>query len=195
MSRGANTMRLNPSHCVRRCWHDEASREELHDDASDVRNTHARSLGSPAPCALSQPCYRCRSVRGARCRLTAIGITSAKRSSAMPDLPTIAESGLPGYDFLDVVCVPDPVPRAEERRREAARGNGESAEPARLQGPLGEIRYRCGRQLAGRSHRLRIVRDHEVGEGREEQRDEARMRQRVPSSPAYSGRCSSVFTA
>lgn len=92
-------MRLNPSHCVRRCWHDEASREELHDDASDVRNTHARSLGSPAPCALSQPCYRCRSVRGARCRLTAIGITSAKRSSAMPDLPTIAESGLPGYDF------------------------------------------------------------------------------------------------
>ncbi|HYH42922.1 MAG TPA: tripartite tricarboxylate transporter substrate binding protein [Burkholderiales bacterium] len=32
-------------------------------------------------------------------KLTAIGLTSAKRSSAMPELPTIAESGLPGYDF------------------------------------------------------------------------------------------------
>jgi tripartite-type tricarboxylate transporter receptor subunit TctC len=32
-------------------------------------------------------------------KLTAIGITSAKRSPAMPELPSIAESGLPGYDF------------------------------------------------------------------------------------------------
>jgi tripartite-type tricarboxylate transporter receptor subunit TctC len=32
-------------------------------------------------------------------KLTAIGLTSAKRSSAMPELPTIAESGLPNYDF------------------------------------------------------------------------------------------------
>ena len=32
-------------------------------------------------------------------KLTAIGTTSAKRSPAMPELPSIAESGLPGYDF------------------------------------------------------------------------------------------------
>jgi tripartite-type tricarboxylate transporter receptor subunit TctC len=31
-------------------------------------------------------------------RLRAIGISTAKRSSFMPGLPTIAESGLPGYD-------------------------------------------------------------------------------------------------
>jgi len=30
--------------------------------------------------------------------LRGIAVTTAKRSSAMPDLPTIAESGLPGYD-------------------------------------------------------------------------------------------------
>jgi tripartite-type tricarboxylate transporter receptor subunit TctC len=33
-------------------------------------------------------------------RLRAIAVTSAKRSPAMPDLPTIAESGVPGYDAV-----------------------------------------------------------------------------------------------
>jgi len=31
-------------------------------------------------------------------RLRAIGITSTKRASALPDVPTIAESGIPGYE-------------------------------------------------------------------------------------------------
>ena len=32
-------------------------------------------------------------------RLRAIGVTSTKRSVALPEVPTIAESGLPGYEF------------------------------------------------------------------------------------------------
>jgi tripartite-type tricarboxylate transporter receptor subunit TctC len=32
-------------------------------------------------------------------RLVALGVTSAKRSSALPNVPTIAESGLPGFDY------------------------------------------------------------------------------------------------
>lgn len=32
-------------------------------------------------------------------KLTAIAVTTAKRSSALPDLPTVAEAGLPGYDL------------------------------------------------------------------------------------------------
>jgi len=32
-------------------------------------------------------------------RLRAIGVTSATRSITLPDVPTIAESGLPGYEF------------------------------------------------------------------------------------------------
>jgi tripartite-type tricarboxylate transporter receptor subunit TctC len=31
-------------------------------------------------------------------RLRALGVTSAKRASGLPDIPTIAESGLPGYE-------------------------------------------------------------------------------------------------
>lgn len=33
-------------------------------------------------------------------KLRALGVSSAKRSSAMPEIPTIAESGLPGYEFV-----------------------------------------------------------------------------------------------
>jgi tripartite-type tricarboxylate transporter receptor subunit TctC len=33
-------------------------------------------------------------------RLRALGVTSVKRSTAMPDLPTIAEAGVPGYEFI-----------------------------------------------------------------------------------------------
>ncbi|GAA5236904.1 tripartite tricarboxylate transporter substrate binding protein [Verticiella sediminum] len=32
-------------------------------------------------------------------KLTAIAVTTAKRSSTMPELPTVAESGVPGYDL------------------------------------------------------------------------------------------------
>jgi tripartite-type tricarboxylate transporter receptor subunit TctC len=33
-------------------------------------------------------------------RLRALGVSSATRSHALPELPTIAESGLPGYDYV-----------------------------------------------------------------------------------------------
>lgn len=33
-------------------------------------------------------------------RLRAIAVTSARRSPALPELPTIAESGVPGYEFI-----------------------------------------------------------------------------------------------
>ena len=32
-------------------------------------------------------------------RLRALGVTSAKRSAAAPDLPTLAEAGLTGYEI------------------------------------------------------------------------------------------------
>jgi tripartite-type tricarboxylate transporter receptor subunit TctC len=32
-------------------------------------------------------------------RLLALGVSSARRSSALPDVPTVAEAGVPGFDF------------------------------------------------------------------------------------------------
>lgn len=42
-------------------------------------------------------------------RLRAVGITSAKRSHVLPELPTIAEQGVPGYDFSSWVGIVAPA--------------------------------------------------------------------------------------
>src|SRR5882672_2033664 len=47
-------------------------------------------------------------------RLRALAVTSAKRIAAMPDLPTVAEAGVPGYEFETwfVVAAPKGTPRS-----------------------------------------------------------------------------------
>jgi len=51
-------------------------------------------------------------VRGGRLR--ALGVTSAKRAGGVPDIPTIAEAGVPGYDAVQWfgVLAPTATPRA-----------------------------------------------------------------------------------
>jgi tripartite-type tricarboxylate transporter receptor subunit TctC len=46
-------------------------------------------------------------------RLRALGVTSTRRSEAMPDVPTIAESGVPGYEFVtwNAILAPKNTPR------------------------------------------------------------------------------------
>jgi len=46
-------------------------------------------------------------------RLRALGVTSLKRSAALPEVPTVAESGLPGYEFATWhgVLAPSRTPR------------------------------------------------------------------------------------
>jgi tripartite-type tricarboxylate transporter receptor subunit TctC len=47
-------------------------------------------------------------------RLRALAVTSAKRNSALPELPTVAEAGVPGYEFDTwfVVVAPKGTPRS-----------------------------------------------------------------------------------
>jgi tripartite-type tricarboxylate transporter receptor subunit TctC len=46
-------------------------------------------------------------------RLRALAVTSAKRNAAMPELPTVAEAGVPGYEFDTwfVIAAPKGTPR------------------------------------------------------------------------------------
>jgi tripartite-type tricarboxylate transporter receptor subunit TctC len=55
-------------------------------------------------------------------RLRALAVSSAKRSQAVPDLPTIAESGVPGYDYVTWygVLVPAHTPAAIVTRLNAS---------------------------------------------------------------------------
>ena len=47
-------------------------------------------------------------------KIRALGVTGAKRSSLVPDVPTIAEAGLPGYEFEAwyALFAPAKTPRA-----------------------------------------------------------------------------------
>ena len=47
-------------------------------------------------------------------RMRALAVTGTKRNPAMPELPTVAESGVPGYEFDTwfVVAAPKGTPRA-----------------------------------------------------------------------------------
>ena len=51
-------------------------------------------------------------------RLRALGITTAKRSTLMPDMPTIAEAGVPGYEAIswNGFAVPTGTPNAVIKR-------------------------------------------------------------------------------
>ena len=58
--------------------------------------------------------FRRRSATSKAGRLRALAVTSAKRNAAMPELPTVAEAGVPGYEFDTwfVVVAPKGTPRA-----------------------------------------------------------------------------------
>lgn len=55
-------------------------------------------------------------------KLRALGVTTAKRSSSLPDVPTLAEAGLPGYDVSPwfAVFMPVATPKAVVTRLNAA---------------------------------------------------------------------------
>jgi tripartite-type tricarboxylate transporter receptor subunit TctC len=58
-------------------------------------------------------------------KLRALGVTSAKRSAAAPDIPTIAEQGLPGFDavswFALFAPAGTPKPVVDKLQREVNR--------------------------------------------------------------------------
>jgi tripartite-type tricarboxylate transporter receptor subunit TctC len=47
-------------------------------------------------------------------KLKALGITAAKRNPSAPDIPTMAEAGLPGYEFTtwEILAAPKGTPAA-----------------------------------------------------------------------------------
>lgn len=54
-------------------------------------------------------------------KLRALGVTSAKRSALLPEVPTIAEAGLPGFEVVVWygVCAPAATPKAVQAKLEA----------------------------------------------------------------------------
>jgi tripartite-type tricarboxylate transporter receptor subunit TctC len=66
-------------------------------------------------------------------KLKALGVSSAKRSPLVPDLPTISEAGLPGYEmsYWNALYAPANTPDAVVRRLNALMLKAVAAEPVR----------------------------------------------------------------
>jgi tripartite-type tricarboxylate transporter receptor subunit TctC len=93
-------------------------------------------------------------------KLRALGVTTAKRSAALPDVPTIAESGLPGYElmpwfaaFAPAGTPPEVVARLNAAMREAladakVRATLESIGAESIGGSPEELRDHLARETA-----------------------------------------------
>lgn len=68
-------------------------------------------IGGHVPIGLTAPTTAIPHIKAGRLR--ALGVTSAQRSGAMPDVPTVAESGAPGFDIVQwyAIWVPAKTPK------------------------------------------------------------------------------------
>ena len=74
-------------------------------------------------------------------KLRGLAVTTAERSPSMPELPTIAESGLPGYEtytwnalFAPAGTPPDVITTAQRGRRRGRAGSGRQGQARRTMG-------------------------------------------------------------
>jgi tripartite-type tricarboxylate transporter receptor subunit TctC len=113
-------------------------------------------------------------------RVRALAVTSPKRSSAFPDLPTISEAGVPGFEVTTLERRHRAGRRAEGHRRQAQCGNKHSTQIAGDEGQHRHARLRAGRRQPGAIHRVRKEGIREMGRRGQAHRRESRLI-RLPS--------------
>ena len=97
-------------------------------------------------------------------RLRALAVTPAKRTALLPDVPTLAESGVPGYEFTAwwMILAPAKTPASDRRalqRRAASSGARRVVSRA-----TGELRRRSRAALdAAQNRRVPSARDRSAG--------------------------------
>ena len=98
--------------------------------------------------------------------LIPLGVTTAQRARALPDVPTVAESALPGYEYQAWfgAFAPAGTPRAVVDR--IGQGNRARRGPPRCREAVPGSGRRSPGQHAGGIRRFRPRRDREIPEGR-----------------------------
>ena len=100
-------------------------------------------------------------------RLRGLAVTTAERAASMPELPTMAEFGLPGYETYtwNALFAPAGTPPAviERLNAEAVK----AVQDPEVKAKLAEFRGHCGRLHAGRARGPRPGRAREMGTGGE----------------------------
>ena len=73
-------------------------------------------------------------------KIRALGVTTAKRVQIVPDVPTIAESGLPGFETSQWFGILGPARHAAAHRRSAVSGHYAQRDERGLEREAGERR-------------------------------------------------------
>ena len=71
-------------------------------------------------------------------QVRALGTSAAKRSTVLSDVPTIAEAGVPGYEFDDLARHHGSGRHSEGDRRQAQRRDQQGDQPRRCEGSVGQ---------------------------------------------------------
>ena len=99
-------------------------------------------------------------------KVRAIAVTTKERSPLLPNVPTVAEQGFPGYEVNGWYGLLAPAATPKEGPFVPACGSREGAPPAGHQGAHGGRRRSARRQYARAVRGLHALGDDEVGESR-----------------------------
>ena len=111
-------------------------------------------------------------------KVRALAISTAKRSALAPELPTLAESGLPGFDLATWFAFYAPAATPREVTGKVAGDMQRVLAQADVKDRLLGVGRRRRRQHAGRARPLPARRNGEVGEDRQGIRRQGRLRGR-----------------
>ncbi len=98
-------------------------------------------------------------------KLVALGTSGKTRNSVLPEVPTIDEAGVPGYEFDDLARPDGAGEDAQGRRRHAQFRDPQDHGAARHQGGLGQAGRQSDDHDAGGVRQTPARRHREVGEG------------------------------
>ena len=98
-------------------------------------------------------------------RIRALAVTGARRAKAIPELPTVAETGVKGFAVSQLVRRASPGQHAARHRGQGARRNRQGAAAAGSRRAARRRRRGAGRQHAAGVRRPRARGAREVGEG------------------------------
>ena len=116
-------------------------------------------------------------------KLRPLGVTSLKRNVELPDVPTISEAGVPGFEVIGLLCVLRTRQDAAGDHRQVSRrhrqGAGRSGDPAADR----SARRPRDRLDAGRAWRVPQIRDGQVGSDHQGGRHQGRMTDSSAASP------------
>ena len=98
-------------------------------------------------------------------RLRALGVTSPIRSPSLPELPTIAELGLPGFAAVAWFGIVGPRQTARQRGGDNSQGDARHTGARGCKNAAVQLRRRSAHYGAGRIRQIYRHRNREMGEG------------------------------